>query len=356
MIGQPIRLRKLGGNTSTRIDRADGPPKQGPAPSQRAVAAPGAAGGAATPAAAKPANFLHAAHTAGRDVMRVCNQIKRLSSLVVTASASGRNVDAILAQAEELTDAVLDGLGFDSGNPTRQDAVRPMVMEAVCCLMSDMARAGQDPLGSADAIRSALLATAKSRGMARAIDRDWPAGVDESTAVRVAAVNALTPVQLEAQSFDFFHEPEHLMKEAAAALYEVVHSAVEKAAPGAATHASRMVLTQSFLQSGGKIMAAVWAAHAEEMIRGLNALPSSQRTGRVAEITAMSVKDVIRPIRDEFDQSFTQMVEASDLLVERIAAPERPGASVAEPQAERTNAPQSGSRRIHLGGSGAGRG
>lgn len=260
-------------------------------------------------------SFLHAPDTAARDVMRVCNQIKRMASLVVTASQSGHKIEALTARAEELTETVLDVLGYDNTEPQRLDSVRPMIMESVCALMADAAKAGEDPLNENSNIAAALISIARSRGMARAIDRAWPSGVEEAAAVRVAAVNALTPVTLEALSFDFFHPHGELMKESAAILYEVVQQTVVEHAPEAATNASKMVLTQSLLQSAGRVMASIWNVVSEQTIEDLNSLDNTERNSAVAAMKAMSTKDVLKPVKERFGRLFGEMVVASDQML-----------------------------------------
>lgn len=260
-------------------------------------------------------SFLRAPDTAARDVMRVCNQIKRMASLVVTASESGHGIDKVLEKAEDLTETVLDVLGYDKTEPQRLDSVRPMIMEAVCALMADAAKAGEDPLNEQSPIASALISVARSRGMARAIDRAWPTGVEEAAAVRVAAVNALTPVTLEALSFDFFHPHGELMKESAAILYEVVQQTVVTHTPEAATDASKMVLTQSLLQSGGRVMASVWNMVADDLIDEVNGLSDTDRRARIEMVKTMSSKDVLKPVREKFSQVFAEMVISSDQLL-----------------------------------------
>lgn len=260
-------------------------------------------------------SFLHAPDTAARDVMRVCNQIKRMASLVVTASQSGHKIEALTARAEELTETVLDVLGYDNTEPQRLDSVRPMIMESVCALMADTAKAGEDPLNENSNIAAALISIARSRGMARAIDRAWPSGVEEAAAVRVAAVNALTPVTLEALSFDFFHPQGELMKESAAILYEVVQQTVVEHAPEAATNASKMVLTQSLLQSAGRVMASIWNVVSEQLIEDLNSLESTERNSKVAAMKAMSTKEVLKPVKEKFGHLFAEMMVASDRMM-----------------------------------------
>lgn len=265
-------------------------------------------------------SFLRAPDTAARDVMRVCNQIKRMASLVVTAAESGHQIEAVLARAEELTETVLDVLGYDSTDTQRLDSVRPMIMESVCSLMADSAKAGEDPLNQESPLASALISVAKSRGMARAIDRAWPTGVEEAAAVRVAAVNALTPVTIEALDFDFFHAHGELMKESAAILYEVVQQTVVSYTPEAATDASKMVLTQSLLQSGGRVMASVWRTVADEMIEDLNSLNDVVRRARIDTIKTMTPKQVLNPVKEKFAQVFAEMVVASDQILDKKGA------------------------------------
>lgn len=260
----------------------------------------------------KLGDFMKRPHDAAIDVMRVCNQIKRMSSLAIAASVTGHPVEVILEKAQGLTDTVLDVLGFDARNPDRLDAVRPMMMEAVCSMMADAAKDGDDPLSADGSIEKALISVARSRGMARAIDRAWPVGVDDTAALRVAAINALTPVMLETMNFDFFHDRDELLREAGSILYEVVHIAVQRTAPESATPASRMVLTQSLLQSGGRVLGAVWSEAANKAITEVHALNEQDLRVHQAKMKSVPTKELLQSVRKEFTEVFLQMVSISD--------------------------------------------
>lgn len=286
--------RKIGAMAGPR------PPQAAPAPS-----------GESSQASPRKTDLLSKSEDTNRSLYRICNQIKRMSSLVSAAAASGHGVDEILVHANQVCSEMLEVTGFSEVDRAQQEALRPMFLESICAMMADIARQGDDPLDPNAPYRSAMSELARSRGVTRAMDRAYPLGTDEGTAMRLTAINALTPVLLEAMAFSFFKERDELIKEVSSAMVESVNRSAAKMCPPHTNVAVRSTITQSLLNSAGKVMASIWAVSADRAIEEANELPAQLRKNRIDSMRATPAKDVCRSLMAGFNREFESLLSAS---------------------------------------------
>lgn len=287
------------------------PRKIGAASNSRSAKPASTPGLEAGPSAPRKADFLSKAEDSNRSLYRMCNQIKRMSSLVSTAAASGHAVDAILLHANKVCTEMLEVTGFNEVDRAQQEALRPMFLESICAMMADIARQGGDPLDPSAPYREAMSELARSKGVARAMDRAYPMGTDEGTAMRLTAINALTPVLLEAMAFSFFKDREELFKEVSAAMVESVNRSAAKMCPPNTNVAVRTSITQSLLNSAGKVMASIWAVSADRAIEEATDLPAQLKKNRIDSMRATPAKDVSRSLMAGFSREFDTLLSAS---------------------------------------------
>lgn len=256
-------------------------------------------------------NFLQVAEHASLDLRKACNSIKRMAAIASVAAELDIEIALVAEKAEALTLEVLTSLGYDATDSVRMGSAIPMVMEAVCVMLAESARNGDDPITNSGRIAPALVEIARSKFMARAIERSWPDDIDAGMAINISAVHALAPVSLEAMSFAFFQPIAPIMKEASQKLFATVQIAVDDRSPQGTSSSSKLMFTQSLLQSGGRVLAAVWRQVADELIEAINALPSDKRRARVGDLVAAAPQSALEPVITQFNAIFGAMLEAT---------------------------------------------
>lgn len=272
----------------------------------------------ALPTRRKQGDFLRANEERGRNLSRLCWQIRRMTSLVVASCASGHNAEDLLARANALTDETVKILGFDLLDRQQIDAVRPMLLESVTQMLADAARAGEDPLSNQATYVGSLRALAQDNKVARSAHKATPAGMRSAVSIQLAATHAMVPVLSEAMSFSFLQPAGPLMSEVGAALVKYVGKVSASLHGGQGNQALQDSVTESLLYSAGKVMAAVWSTQADDFINQVNSLGPAQRDAAVHQAKAKLPLEVSRWIMSKFEAEFSLLMTLSSQAVSEL--------------------------------------
>lgn len=287
--------------------------------------------------AAKPvqrSTMLSGAADAAMSVRKACNGIKRMSAISVATMVAGVDAKEAVAASHGMAMAVLKSIGFDTDNAERVDAVLPMVLEATSTVLADAARhskswkfGGEELEKAASAGVSTMSAVAKSRAIARMIEPGWPADIDTTTALRLAAASAMTQIAVEVAEFDFMHPQADCIKEAGRVVVKAATEAARDLAPRQAGSAARLMLTQNLIQSSARLYAAAWRAVAADRVAELDALSDAACEARLQEMEKAPLAELLAPVSKRFNEALGAVTGmAAELFAgsEPAAAPTAP--------------------------------
>lgn len=270
------------------------------------------------PARRKQGDMLRSSEERSRNLSRLCWQVRRMTSLVVAACASGHTAEDLLVRANDLTDETVKILGFDLLERQQIDAVRPMLLESVTQMLADAARAGEDPLSNRAAYVGSLRALAQDNKIARAAHKATPAGMRGAVSIQLAATHAMVPVLSEAMAFSFLQPAAPLMAEVGSALIKHVSRVAASVHGGEGNQALRDSVTESLLYSAGRVMAAVWSTQSDDFISQVNSLDPGDRELAVRGAKAKLPAEVSRWIMGKFDAEFSLLMSLSTQAVDEL--------------------------------------
>jgi hypothetical protein len=309
-----------------------------------AVVVPGARPAArqAAPATTGPQrrDIISGVVDASVDVRKACNTIKRMASLGSAAMVSGLNAAEAVEVSRRMAFDVLNGIGFNTDDDQRVDAVMPMMMEATALVLADAARNapggtfGPKELSEAATLGvKALNEIAKSRVVAKMIEPAWPADIDTVTALRLASASAMAQIAVEVAQFDFAHTPADCIKEAGKVVVKAAMEASATMAPARSSAAARSTLTQSLINSAARLYAATWRAVAAERAAELDALSDEAVDVELGKMSKEPIATLLAPVNARFVSAFSVVTGAA---IDMFASPAPAAAQAAgRPQAAR---------------------
>lgn len=260
------------------------------------------------------------------DVRKACNGIKRMSSAAAAAMMTGIDPKQVAGAAERMAFEVLRSIGFDITDQKRLEHVLPMMMEATSLVIADAAwhivdksKPGEELAEATKFGISVMTEVAKSRAVAKMVEPAYPADMDSIVALRLTAASAMAQVVVEVVDFDYGHTAVECAKEAGKVLVKAALQSAEKLAPGQASPASKLMLTQSLIQSAAKVYAAAWRASAAREIARLDALSPSEQAASLASMEKSSLSSLLAPLNAKFSEMFSAIAGAA---TEMFAHPE----------------------------------
>ena len=255
------------------------------------------------------------------DVRKACNGIKRMSSLGAASMVMGMDPKRTVAAAEAMAFDVLKSIGFDVSDETRLEAVLPMMMEATALVIADAAyhadKEGltQEPLLNASKFGVGVLSEiAKSRVVAKMVEPSYPGDMDAVVALRLTAASAMAQVAVEIAEFDFAHTPADCIKECGKVVVKAAMDAASKLAPSQASPGTRLMLSQSLIQSASKVYAASWRAIAEMEAARLDSLNDDARNASLDAMEATPLTTLLAPVNQRFASAFGAIAETAKEL------------------------------------------
>jgi len=274
------------------------------------------------------------------DVRKACNGIKRMSSLGAASMVMGMDPKRTVAAAEAMAFDVLKSVGFDVSDEIRLEAVLPMMMEATALVIADAAyHAEKEGLGQESLLNASkfgvgvLSEVAKSRAVAKMVEPAYPGDMDAVVALRLTAASAMAQVAVEIAEFDFAHTPADCIKEGGKVVVKAAMEAAAKLAPSQTSLGTRLMLSQSLIQSASKVYSAAWRAVSQMEVARLDALSASAREASLDAMEAASLTALLAPVNQRFSSAFGAIAEtARELFIrqepaandQRRPAPARP--------------------------------
>lgn len=268
----------------------------------------------------KRADIISGTVEARVDIRKMCNASKRMSSIMVAAATTGIPVAELLGVTEGVAVRVLKGIGFDTSDEHRLASVMPMMLEAASGIVASSTQIAGRPLsmGSikklADVVAESLVEVAKSRYVAKAIESEWPAEIDEATSIRIAAVAAMSSVACQVVQFDYMHKASECIREASKV---VVGSAIQAAAeltPAKSSGAAKVMLVQSLISSGAKVYAAIWEVEAINRSAALDSMPAERREAELDRMAKTPLSDQLARVREMFTEAFDAVKHAASQI------------------------------------------
>jgi hypothetical protein len=290
-------------------------------------------------------SFLADVEKADGDIYKGCNGIKRMGSVAAAAIFMDAEPEQVARVVERVSDTTIQAFGFNLDDREKLGAVSAMVMEPVAAIVAQAARNDlsiEDLQDVSVKLSRAVIATAQLRPVQRAVEQRWPADLDSSTMMKLSACLALTPIAVEAEECDFFCGPAVCLKEAARLVVEHALEIADRFAPENASDAARLVLSQSIIQSAGRLYAACYRREAQRVRASIAALPKDRRAAEAARIKELARADMradrglesngpngpIARIATRFLASLESIVEISLKANETRAAVIKPRAAV----------------------------
>lgn len=297
----------------------------------------------ATPAEAKPQrlDIVSGYTTARMDVRKACNGIKRFAALGSAAILTGWSSDKAIQAAEKVAYDVLRGVGFDPEDPERSNAVLSLMLEASSVVLADAAsRAQYFNQGEAGIERysasgaAMLTAVAKSRMVARLVEPAYPADMDATVALRVAAAAASAQIAVEVAEFDYVHTPAECIKEASKVMVKAAMDAADEIVPPKASREARLQLTQTLMGACAKVYAAVWRACALDEASRLDAMEEAKREEVLDAMATTPLAVLLAPVHARFQKTLAGVVTAGRDAFDapQESAPPRSRAVAAKPR------------------------
>lgn len=272
------------------------------------------------------------------DVRKACNGIKRMSSAAAAAMMTGLDAKQVTGAAERMAFEVLRSIGFDVTDQRRLEHVLPMMMEATSLVIADAAWHISDKAGAAEELAAAtklgtavMTEVAKSRAVAKMVEPAYPADIDSTVALRLTAASAMAHVMVEIVDFDYAHSPADCAKEAGKVLVKAALQASEMLSPKQVSSASKLMLTQSLIQSAAKVYAAAWRANSSREIARLDSMGPSEQAEVLAAMGKTPLSSLLAPLNTRFTASYSAIAVAATEMFDRPeegadATPTRPAA------------------------------
>lgn len=252
------------------------------------------------------------------DVRKACNGIKRTAALGAAAMVMGMDPRKVAAASESMAFDVLKSIGFDVANEDRLASVMPMMLEATATVLADAAYHAEQGNLSPDALVQAakfgvgvLGEVARSRAVSKMVEPGYPSDMDSIVALRLTAASAMAHVAIEIADFDFAHTPAECIREAGKAVVKAAMDATAKIAPVQASAGSRLMLTQSLIQSGSKVYAAAWRVTAQGEACRLDTLPESAREESLLSMESASLPQLLEGVNKRFSHAFSAITETA---------------------------------------------
>lgn len=313
----------------------------------------GAVSGTSAPRAAAPATpqasdvrrtrVLSGVAEASVDIRKACNGIKRTAALGAAAMVCGLDPKDTAAAAERMALDVLKSIGFDIQDEQRMASVLPMMLEATSAVIADAAyhakEAGLGPEALAQAAKggvAVLSEIAKSRAVAKMVEPAYPTDMDAIVALRLTAASAMANVAVEVAAFDFMHTAAECIKEGGKTVVKAAMDASKALAPAQASANSRLMLTQSLMQSAARVYAATWRATAVDETARLDALSDAACNAELERMEKTSLAALLGPVNQRFQAAFEAIAQSANELLatsaaQTVAAP-RPSTSMPRPR------------------------
>lgn len=257
------------------------------------------------------------------DIRKACNGIKRMSSAAAAAMMTGLDAKQVAGAAERMAFEVLRSIGFDITDQKRLEHVLPMMMEATSLVIADAAWHISDKVRAAEELAAAtklgiavMTEVAKSRAVAKMVEPAYPADIDSTVALRLTAASAMAHVMVEIVDFDYAHTPSDCAKEAGKVLVKAALLASDLLSPGPASPASRLMLTQSLIQSAAKVYAAAWRASASREIARLDSMGPSEQSAALTAMGKTPLSSLLAPLNSKFTATFSAIAGTATELFE----------------------------------------
>lgn len=288
------------------------------------------AAGAPTPPRLR---MLSGVAEASVDVRKACNGIKRMAAIGAASMMTRLDAKQVAGAAERMALDTLVAIGFDVSDEKRLEHVLPMMMEATSIVIadaawhiSDKANAAEE-LGQATKFGAKLLSdVARSRAVAKMVEPAYPGDMDSIVALRLTAASAMAQVVVEIADFDFAHPAADCVKEAGKVLVKAATEAAAKLAPEQASPASRLMLTQSLIQSAAKVYSASWRAVSGAEMGRLDAMTEAAREAALVDMEKAGLSTLLAPVNKRFAVAFGAIADTACELFERSAAEAAPAA------------------------------
>ena len=265
------------------------------------------------------------------DVRKACNGIKRAASIGAATMLTGLDPKTAVEVAQSMSSEVLLAIGFDVDDEARVGAVMPMILEATCLVLSDAAFRAKGVTLSGESLDTAakvgvqtLVEVARSRAVAKMVEQSYPSDMDSTVALRLTATAAIAQVAIEIAEFDFAHSPPECIREAGKVVVKAAMEAAEALAPKQASKASRLMLTQSLIQSAAKIYGASWRSVSLDEIYRLDQLSYEKSESSMQEMEKTSLASLLEPVNARFAEAFSAITETAKEVFEPHALVETP--------------------------------
>lgn len=240
-----------------------------------------------------------------------------IETLIVKPGHAATQIQAVDASrvmveaVEKISSGLLSGLGLDPSSERNTVFLRT-AMIAGSRIASEAWKAkdwGGEAIDVAPYIE-ALLVVAKADAPFSIMDDNQ--NPDAETALRMSTMNALTPLIMEMEIFDFLQNRDNVVKQAAALIVNQAISFANEISDDSIPSATRIMLTQNLINNGGKLYAASWRSHGEQTCSMLGAMSAEERSAFFREN-----RDGIpvEPINEIFLKSFSRLVSSVHALV-----------------------------------------
>lgn len=263
-------------------------------------------------------DFLTATYNADQDIRNTCNALKRLSSIVSASVATGCDFGELLNEVESISEEILQSFGFDADQLETGPSLMGMVADPVSRVVAEAAKAAVS-VGEMAAIRQntvrAIAGLAKSKFVGRMVGQQFPQDISIVAALRVSAATSVATVASETALFDFYIGANRCIREAAIRINEAAFAAADYLAPSDASQASRVVLTQSLLQSAGTIYGSCFKQESVNMDRWLTSLEVDERRRQIDQLSRSSPDQVLAKVNDGFQLRFDAVVNMAVEMV-----------------------------------------
>lgn len=263
--------------------------------------------------AVRRVNLISGVAEAAVDVRKACNGIKRMSALAGASAARGVPINKMVDAAQEVALGALKAIGYDVADEKRCASVLPMMLESASVVLAHVVEEGKfdDVDRAVEPALAAMVHTARSRLVSKSAEAAWPADMDSVMAMRLTTVAAIGQVAMEVDRFDFMHKPSECIKEATKFITESCAVAAAAIAPKGASGASRLVLSQTLVQSAARLYATVWQGVADQQAADLDAMSEPEREERLDVMAAAPLGDLLAAVHERFEVALAAVVESA---------------------------------------------
>lgn len=285
--------------------------------------------GARNPEGAVQTNFLTAAEDADFDIRRACNTLKRMTSVAAACVLTGANPTTLATQVEEIAIEILKKLGFNMDDHKQMGALLGMVCEPVATVVAEAALAGASELElmtKATLVVTSMTELARSKSAAKLITERYPNDIAIATALRMSAASSVTAVAIEIAGFDFCVGEARCIKEASKHIVNAAFGAADFLAEGEASQGARSMLTQSLMQSAGKLYSACYRSISNKLRDDLESMPDAEQAAAVDLMSKKTVAEALAPVAQKFHEMFDACInEYAEVPALPVRAPRPSG-------------------------------